>query len=90
LNPSLEISQFAHTSWTTRDGFSLGNINVITQMPDGCLWRAYELGLFRLDGVRSLLWQRPAGESSTWALSMPAKRDGTLWIGRYEHGKKTF
>ena len=26
LDPSLEVSQYAHTAWTVRNGFSLGNI----------------------------------------------------------------
>lgn len=35
LNPSVDISQYAHTAWTVRDGFALGNIYAIAQTPDG-------------------------------------------------------
>lgn len=28
LNPSLEVSQYGHTAWTTQEGFSLGNISI--------------------------------------------------------------
>ena len=38
LNPSLDISQYAHTAWTVRDGFSLGTIFAMAQTPDGYLW----------------------------------------------------
>src|SRR4030095_9377217 len=62
LNPSLEVSQYAHSAWTTRDGFSLGNIYAIAQTPDGYLWFGTEFGLVRFDGVRSIPWQPPAGQ----------------------------
>src|SRR6185437_7948371 len=61
LNPSLEITQYAHTAWTVRDGFSLGNIYAIAQTPDGYLWLGSEFGLFRFDGTHSVLWEPPAG-----------------------------
>ena len=54
LNAALDVSQYAHTAWTTRDGFSLGNIYAIAQTPDGYLWFGGELGLARFDGVRGL------------------------------------
>ena len=41
LDPSLDITQYAHTAWTVRDGFSLGNIYAITQTPDGYLCAGY-------------------------------------------------
>ena len=53
LNPSLDISQYAHTAWTVRVGFSLGTIFAMAQTPDGYLWLGCEFGLFRFDGVRS-------------------------------------
>jgi ligand-binding sensor domain-containing protein/signal transduction histidine kinase len=62
LNPALDISQYAHTAWTVRDGFSVGAIFAMAQTPDGYLWLGSEFGLFRFDGVRSVLWQPPAGQ----------------------------
>lgn len=81
LNPSLDMSQYGHTAWTTRDGFSLGNIYAMAQTPDGYMWLASEFGLFRFDGVRSVLWHPPGGERQDLTLSLLAARDGTLWIG---------
>jgi ligand-binding sensor domain-containing protein len=48
LDPSLDVSQYAHTSWTVRDGFSLGNVYAMAQTPDGYLWLGSEFGLFSL------------------------------------------
>ena len=85
LDPSLDISQYAHTAWTVRDGFSLGNIYAITQTPDGYLWLGTELGLVRFDGIRSVLWQPPAGQHlpNRTVYRLLAARDGTLWIGTF-------
>ena len=58
----LDVSQYAHTAWTVRDGFSLGNIYAMAQTPDGYLWFGTEFGLLRFDGVRSIPWQPPAGQ----------------------------
>src|SRR5215475_13892010 len=83
LNPSLDVSQYAHTSWKIRDGFSKGSISSIAQTPDGYLWLGTEFGLLRFDGVRTLPWQPPPGERlpSNEIFSLLAARDGTLWIG---------
>jgi signal transduction histidine kinase/ligand-binding sensor domain-containing protein len=85
LNPSLDISQYAHHAWTVRDGFSLGNIYAIAQTPDGYLWFGTEFGLFRFDGIRASPWQPPAGqhlpEKNINALLVT--RDGALWIGTF-------
>jgi signal transduction histidine kinase/ligand-binding sensor domain-containing protein len=85
LDPSLEVNQYAHTAWTTRNGFSLGNIYAITQTPDGYLWLGTESGLVRFDGVRSVPWQPPAGQHlpDTNINSLLVTRDGTLWIGTF-------
>src|SRR5215472_633894 len=84
LDPSLDISQYAHTAWTVRDGFSLGNIYALAQTPDGYLWLVSEFGLFRFDGVRTLAWQPPAGQHlPEKPTSLVAARDGTLWIGTF-------
>ena len=85
LDPSLDISQYAHTAWTVRDGFSLGNIYAMAQTPDGYLWLGTEFGLFRFDGVRSVPWQPPAGQHlpDRNINSLLVTRDGTLWIGTF-------
>ncbi len=85
LNPSLDISQYAHTAWTVRDGFSLGNIYAIAQTPDGYLWLGSEFGLYRFDGVRIVAWEPPAGQQlpDRNINSLLVTRDGTLWIGTF-------
>ena len=83
LDPSLDVSQYAHTSWKIRDGFFKGRIFSMAQTPDGYLWLGTEFGLLRFDGVRTVPWPAPTGESlpGAFVLSLLAARDGRLWIG---------
>ncbi|HZD47166.1 MAG TPA: two-component regulator propeller domain-containing protein [Silvibacterium sp.] len=83
LDPSLDISQYAHTAWTVHEGFFKGRIQSIAQTPDGYLWLGTEFGLLRFDGVRSVPWQSPTGQRlpGSYIWSLLAARDGTLWIG---------
>src|SRR5208283_3652663 len=67
LDPSLDVSQYSHTAWTARDGFSVGAIFAMAQTPDGYLWLGTGNGLFRFDGVRAVPWQPPAGQHLTSA-----------------------
>src|SRR5262249_43993125 len=60
LNPSLDISQYAHTSWKVRDGFLSGSILSIAQTPDGYLWIGTDAGLFRFDGINAIPAPLPA------------------------------
>ena len=97
LDPSLDVSQYAHTAWKIREGFTRGTIFSVAQTPDGYLWLGTEFGLYRFDGVRAIPWQPPAGEqlpgNSIQALLVA--RDQTLWIGtpkglaRWKNGKLT-
>src|ERR1700740_2610117 len=83
LDPSLDISQYAHKSWKIREGFSKGRVTSIAQTPDGYLWLGTEFGLLRLDGVRNVLWAQTAGEHfpSHYIRNLLTARDGRLWIG---------
>jgi ligand-binding sensor domain-containing protein/signal transduction histidine kinase len=83
LNPSLDISQYAHKAWTVREGFFNAIINTIAQTPDGYLWLGTDFGLLRFDGVRPAPLQLPAGEHlpSGRIMSLLTARDGRLWIG---------
>src|ERR1700756_783824 len=47
LDPSLDVSQYSHTVWKVRDGFSKGVITSLAQTPDGYLWVGTESGLLR-------------------------------------------
>lgn len=84
LDPPLQISQYAHTSWTARDGALLGLVFAMAQTPDGYLWLGGSYGMFRFDGIRFVPWQPPKGQSlpgNPYALLV--SRDGTLWIGTF-------
>lgn len=83
LDPSLDISQYAHTAWNVREGFSKGQIMSIAQTPDGYLWLGTTYGLLRFDGVRAIPWQPPQNEPLPQGAirSLLVTRDGTLWIG---------
>ena len=64
LDPSLDVSQYAHTAWTARDGFSVGAIFAMAQTPDGYLWLGSEFGLFRFDGVQLYLLATTRGSAT--------------------------
>jgi ligand-binding sensor domain-containing protein len=84
LDPSLDVSQYAHTAWQVRDGFTQGFIRSIAQTPDGYIWLGTGFGLFRFDGVRVEHWQPPLnGEQlpSNFIVCLHVARDGTFWIG---------
>src|SRR4029453_1712368 len=80
LNPTIYLSQYSHTSWKNRDGFTKGAIMAIAQTPDGYLWLGTEYGLLRFDGVRHAPWQPPSDQQlpSTSIWSLLAARDGSL------------
>ena len=87
LDPSLDVSQYAHTAWKVSEGFAKGVIRSIAQTPDGYLWVGTDFGLLRFDGVRAVPWQPPPGERlpGTDVRRLLAGRDGRLWIGA-SHG----
>ena len=83
LDSSLDIHQYAHTSWKVRDGFAKGMILSIAQSPDGYLWLGTEFGLVRFDGVRAVPWKPSSGQQlpSDITGALLFARDGTFWIG---------
>src|SRR5580700_1587814 len=85
LNPTLDVSQYAHTAWKIRDGFAKGSILSIAQTPDGYLWVGTAFGLSRFDGVRNVPWEPPPNQHlpSTVISRLVSARDGTLWIGTF-------
>jgi len=84
VDPPLQINQYAHTSWTARDGATLGQVLGMAQTADGYLWIAGSFGLFRFDGQRFMKWEPPDGQKlPSGPYSLLASRDGTLWIGTF-------
>jgi ligand-binding sensor domain-containing protein len=81
LNPSLDISQYAHNNWTLDKGFLRGAVHSIAQTPDGFLWLGTEFGLVRFDGVKAVEWPINQSLQSTQIRTLLAGRDGTLWLG---------
>ena len=83
LDPLLDVSQYAHTAWTDRDGFLQGAVYSITQTPDGYLWLGTQSGAVRFDGVRAVPLPLPPGQQLPNAAvgALLTARDGTLWIG---------
>src|SRR5260370_8470169 len=60
LNPALDVSQYAHTSWKIRDGFTKGSITSIAQTPAGYICLGTDFGLLRFAGVPPIPWHPPA------------------------------
>ena len=85
LDPTLDISQYAHTAWKYRDGFAKGVAFELAQTPDGYLWLGTTNGLMRFDGVRNVPWQPPDGTAlpDNRVRALLVARDGTLWIGTW-------
>src|SRR5262249_46900376 len=83
LDPALDLSQYAHSAWKSREGFTRGTVRAIAQTPDGYLWLGMEFGLYRFDGVRNVPWQPPADQhlASSTITRLVVTRDGALWIG---------
>src|SRR5271165_4669747 len=85
LDPSLDVSQYAHSAWFFRNGFLNGAVYAITQTPDGYLWLGTQSGVVRFDGARAVPLVLPPGQQlpSTAVTSLLAARDGALWIGTF-------
>ena len=81
LNPSLDVNQYAHKSWKAREGYFKGSVTAIKQTPDGYLWVGTEFGLYRFDGVRSVLWEQGHETlPSSVIRQLFVSKDGALWI----------
>jgi ligand-binding sensor domain-containing protein/signal transduction histidine kinase len=88
LDPSREISQYAHETWTTRDGLPHDRVHAVLQTRDGYLWVGTQAGLARFDGVRFVVFDpRNTPELRSGAvLSLAEAHDGALWMGTYGGG----
>ncbi len=80
---TLDVSQYAHTSWTSQTGSFRGDIRSIAQTADGYLWLASSIGdLLRFDGVRFVEWKPPSQSAlpPKRIFALLGSRDGSLWI----------
>lgn len=96
VSPGLDVSQYAHTSWLSREGDFRGNLFSITQTADGYLWLGTDVGLLRFDGVSFVEWRPPDGPPlpKNPFNKVLGTREGSLWIGgkglaRLKDGKLT-
>ena len=84
LDPSLDITQYAHLAWTFRNGFSNGAVYAIAQTADGCLWLGTSSGVIRYDGARLTPLPLRLGQKLPNAAAgalLPAS-EGPVWMER--------
>jgi signal transduction histidine kinase/ligand-binding sensor domain-containing protein len=83
LDPTRRLSQYAHTSWRSSDGYFGGSVPTsIAQTQDGFIWMGTTSGLIRFDGVLFTRWSPPDGQPLPLPIySLLAAKDGSLWMG---------
>ena len=85
LNPALDVSQYVHTAWKIRDGFTKGTISAIAQTPDGYLWLGTGVRPAALRWRRGTVpWQPPPNQRlpSDEIVSLLAAATGRCGLGR--------
>ncbi len=83
LDPSRDITQYAHRFWTKRDGLPQNSVTSIAQTDDGYLWFGTMEGLARFNGTSfSTFNTRNTPQLGTnYVIALLTDHDGTLWIG---------
>jgi signal transduction histidine kinase/ligand-binding sensor domain-containing protein len=82
LDPSKQLSQFGHRSWTQQQGLPQDAVRAIAQAPDGALWVGTDEGLARFDGVEFTVYrQSDTGQPISTVTALLAARDGSIWVG---------
>ncbi len=83
LDPSRDLSQYAHRVWSKREGLPQNSVSAIAQTPDGYLWFGTMEGLARFDGSGfSTLNTRNTPELRiNYILGLLVDRDSVLWVG---------
>ena len=61
-DPSVDVTQYARTAWTSPYGFFLDNIYALARRRDRNLWFGGKSGLFRVNGVDLA----PADQTIAW------------------------
>jgi len=82
VDPTQELSELSHTSWTTREG-APGDISCLGQTPDGFLWIGSTAGLYRFDGLRFERFRSQAGDESLnfYVTALIVDHSGSVWVG---------
>jgi signal transduction histidine kinase len=82
LDGGRSISQYVHTMWGTKEGFTGGAVYTIAQSSDGYLWLGTERGLVRFDGSQFTLVRTPlTGQRPLGAVrGLVDDAYGNLWI----------
>jgi signal transduction histidine kinase/ligand-binding sensor domain-containing protein len=82
LDSDLTLQQLNHKGWTAANG-APSNVVALAQTPDGTLWIASEMGLFRFDGLRFVRYAGPPNQpfESNNVSTLATSPDGALWIG---------
>lgn len=82
LDPDRALSQYRRTFWNTRNGFPGGQVNGISQTPDGYLWIGTDRSLLRFDGQSFVEGHRVDSSlpSTVHALGLLTDNEGALWI----------
>ena len=81
-NPTKQLSQFGHHSWTQQQGLPQDSVRAIVQAPDGALWIGTDEGLARFDGTDFTVFRQSRdGLPSGSITALLAARDGAIWVG---------
>ncbi len=83
LDPSLDIDQYVHRSWTVEDGLPNNAVFAVLQTSAGYLWVGTRGGLSRFDGVRftNFTTENTPAFRASWVRALAQTPDSTLWIG---------
>jgi len=75
------MSQYLHQRWGDREGF-VGTPNAIAQTPDGYLWVATDMALFRFDGQSWLKSEMSDTDAQPidHVLGLTVDAEGVMWI----------
>ena len=80
-----QLGNFAHTTWTSREGYPLGAVFAMAETSDGYLWLASQSGVARFDGEKFSIWQPTASRDfPLYAYSLLVTRDKTVWFGTFD------
>lgn len=88
LNPEIELNQYRHHNWQTRDGLPQKTVFALAQDRDGYIWIGFDDGLVRFDALGFSLFEK-RNESAfhdNRVRTLCAGKDGALWIGTINGG----